>query len=119
MVRYLMLWKAARIHFIRLRLRGEWFPPDAYKKPSGRFLLHPNGYPRRIWDSVLLLFVVFNAAEVPFVVGLAPPESLVLSTINHVITGLFAVDIGLAFNTAILEAGRSGQARCAAERCRA
>jgi hypothetical protein len=112
--RYLLLWKAARLHFIRLRLRGEWFPPDHTRgNLNDRFLLHPGGYLRRTWDSILLLFVLFNSAEVPFVVGLAPPQSNTLTNINYIITGLFALDIGLAFNTSIQEAGRSGQARSA------
>lgn len=34
-----------------------------------RFILHPNSTTRRVWDCCLLIFVLFNAVEVPFVVG--------------------------------------------------
>lgn len=34
-----------------------------------RFYLNPSGRIRRFWDSVLLVFVLFNAVEVPFLVG--------------------------------------------------
>lgn len=113
LARYLMMWKTARINYIRQRLRGEWFPPPE-AAPSDRrgligppqaellthtmqhlsvrcqygdvtddepaaasclclfvtrWLLHPNGFVRRSFDSILMIFVLYNAIEVPFFVG--------------------------------------------------
>lgn len=71
---YLRLWRDARLHFIRRRLRGEWFP-DPHGERAGRWFLRPDGRPRRAWDSLLLVFVMFNAVEVPFVVGCGCPPT--------------------------------------------
>lgn len=32
--RYLFMWKAARLHYIRQRLMGEWIPEVVVRKPS-------------------------------------------------------------------------------------
>lgn len=116
----LSLMRDARLEYIQLKLRGEWFPeledqstsarrgrgstrlsrgccaPTVAKKippvqqcsdpersetavicvlgraaslACRRFYIHPTGRFRRTFDSVLLIFVLFNAVEVPFVVG--------------------------------------------------
>lgn len=107
--KYLLMWRAARVYYIRKRLRGQWNPEQ--HKPPPKFYIDPNGTPRRIWDMFLLLFVVFNALEVPFVVGLAPPPLFSLAMVDNAINFLFAVDIVLNFFTAVAEGGRSGEAR--------
>lgn len=107
--KYLLIWKAARVDYIRKRLRGTWDPDQ--NKPLPGFYLDPNGRFRRLWDGTLLLFVVFNAVEVPFAVGLNPPKMFELTIVDGVINILFGIDIVLGFFTAVSEGGRSAEAR--------
>lgn len=118
--KYREAWKRARLQYIRRRLRGQWHPEELRERSHGarqwllrlfaRLCVRPNGRTRRLWDSVLLLFVIYNALEVPFVVGLNPPTSRGLAILDNVITALFAADILVNFLTAFGGAGRrSGQ----------
>lgn len=54
--KYLAAWKLARLHYIRQRLRGEWFPEALVQKPNTIYL-HPTGRARRTWDMILLFLV--------------------------------------------------------------
>ena len=103
------MFKTARLNYIRKRLNGEWFPDELVVKPPPPWHLHPTGRFRSFWDAFLLVFVLFNAWEVPFVVGINPPRSDVLDVIDYIINVFFAFDIMFAFFTAVQETGRSGE----------
>lgn len=112
---YLQMWREARLHYIRRRLRGEWFP-EQLQESAGRWYLRPDGAARRAWDAALLFVVAFNAVEVPFVVGLSPRQRGAVEGIELAITAVFAADVVVNFLTALDRAGRSGQARLATPR---
>lgn len=105
---YIRLWKAARLRYIRERLLGEWVPKSRLRGPSWLYI-DPTGRFRRCWDTLVLILVVFNAVEVPFVVGLNPKTPPVINALDNAITAAFALDIIFNFFTAVAEAGRSGQ----------
>ncbi|KAK9268437.1 hypothetical protein L1049_000187 [Liquidambar formosana] len=61
------------------------------------FVLIPNARAYRVWETCLVLLVVYTAWESPFIFGFLKKPEGPLSIVDDVVNGFFAIDIVLTF----------------------
>ncbi|XVE98269.1 hypothetical protein REPUB_Repub03eG0091100 [Reevesia pubescens] len=68
-----------------------------------RFIVSPYDHRYRIWETFLVILVVYTAWVSPFEFGFLKKPDLVLSITDNVVNGFFALDIILTFFVAYLD----------------
>ncbi|KAJ8605614.1 hypothetical protein CTAYLR_000080 [Chrysophaeum taylorii] len=68
-------------------------------------VFHPEAYPKVVWDCVVCVLILFSVLVVTYRIGFSvelEKKDEPWFTLEYLIDGLFALDIGICFNTAFI-----------------